>query len=148
MFEELKFIELSGEKYPVKCDLVVLEKIQDEFGSLNEFEKKIYPWNPVLDEAGEKIRDENGNVETEFQMPDIPTVNTALFFMVNEGEEIAAEREGREPRSYSRNEIVRKVDISPVSLALKLHTEYYRCFELKNEKTTQDQKNQKEAADS
>ncbi len=148
MFEELKFIELSGEKYPVKCDLVVLEKIQDEFGSLDVFEKKIYPWIPVLDEAGEKIRDENGNVETEFQMPDIPTVNTALFFMVNEGEEIAAEKEGREPRSYSRNEIARKVDISPVSLALKLHTEYYRCFELKNEKTTQDQKNQKEAADS
>ena len=148
MFEELKFIELSGEKYPVKCDLVVLEKIQDEFGSLDVFEKKIYPWIPVLDEAGEKIRDENGNVETEFRMPDIPTVNTALFFMVNEGEEIAAEKEGREPRSYSRNEIARKVDISPVSLALKLHTEYYRCFELKNEKTTQDQKNQKEAADS
>lgn len=148
MFEELKFIELSGEKYPVKCDLVVLEKIQDEFGSLDVFEKKIYPWIPVLDEAGEKIRDENGNVETEFQMPDIPTVNTALFFMVNEGEEIAAEKEGREPRSYSRNEIARKVDISPVSLALKLHTEYYRCFELKNEKTTQDQKNQKKAADS
>lgn len=148
MFEELKFIELSGEKYPVKCDLVVLEKIQDEFGSLDVFEKKIYTWIPVLDEAGEKIRDENGNVETEFQMPDIPTVNTALFFMVNEGEEIAAEKEGREPRSYSRNEIARKVDISPVSLALKLHTEYYRCFELKNEKTTQDQKNQKKAADS
>ena len=148
MFEELKFIELSGEKYPVKCDLVVLEKIQDEFGSLDVFEKKIYPWIPVLDEAGEKIRDENGNVETEFQMPDIPTVNTALFFMVNEGEEIAAEKEGREPRSYSRNEIARKVDISPVSLALKLHTESYRCFELKNEKTTQDQKNQKKAADS
>ena len=148
MFEELKFIELSGEKYPVKCDLVVLEKIQDEFGSLDAFEKKIYPWHPVLDEAGEKTREENGNVETEFQMPDIPTVNTALFFMVNEGEEIAAEKEGREPRSYSRNEIVRKVDISPVSLALKLHTEYYRCFELKNEKTTQDQKNQKKAADS
>lgn len=148
MFEELKFIELSGEKYPVKCDLVVLEKIQDEFGSLDVFEKKIYPWIPVLDEAGEKIRDENGNVETEFQMPDIPTVNTALFFMVNEGEEIEAEKEGREPRSYSRNEIARKVDISPVRLALKLHEEYYRCFELKNEKTTQDQTTQKKEADS
>ena len=148
MFEELKYIELSGEKYPVKCDMVVLEKIQNVFGSLDKFETKIYPWVPILDAEGEKVRDEDGKVETEFQMPDIQTVNTALFFMVNEGEEIAAEKEGREPRSYSRNEIVRKVDISPVSLALKLHTEYYRCFELKNEKTTQDQKNQKKAADS
>ena len=41
MFEELKYIELSGEKYPVKCDMVVLEKIQDEFGSLEEFEKRL-----------------------------------------------------------------------------------------------------------
>ena len=56
MFEELKYIELSGEKYPVKCDMVVLEKIQDEFGSLEEFEKKITPWEPKLDEAGEKIK--------------------------------------------------------------------------------------------
>lgn len=142
MFEELKYIELSGEKYPVKCDLVVLEKIQDEFGSLDEFETKIYPWVPILDAAGKKVRDEDGNVETEFQMPDIPAVNTALFFMVNEGEEIAAEKEGREPRSYSRNEIARKVDISPVRLAMKLHEEYYRCFDLKNEETTQDQKSQ------
>lgn len=148
MFEELKFIELSGEKYPVKCDLVVLEKIQDEFGSLDTFETKIYPWVPILDAEGEKVMDEEGNVETEFQMPDIPAVNTALFFMVNEGEEIAAEKEGREPRSYSRNEIARKVDISPVRLALKLHEEYYRCFELKNEKTTQDQKSRKREADS
>lgn len=148
MFEELKYIELSGEMYPVKCDMVVLEKIQNEFGSLDEFETKIYPWVPILDAEGEKTRDENGNVETEFQMPDIPTVNTALFFMVNEGEEIAAEKEGREPCTYSRNEIARKVDISPVRLALKLHAEYYRCFELKNEKTTQDQTSQKEKVDS
>lgn len=148
MFEELKYIELSGEKYPVKCDLVVLEKIQDEFGSLDTFETKIYPWVPILDAEGEKVMDEEGNVETEFQMPDIPAVNTALFFMVNEGEEIAAEKEGRELRSYSRNEIARKVDISPVRLALKLHEEYYRCFELKNEKTTQDQKSRKREADS
>lgn len=38
MFEELNYIEMSGKKYPIKCDLVVLEKIQDEFGDLNEFE--------------------------------------------------------------------------------------------------------------
>ena len=64
------------------------------------------------------------------------------------GKPVKAEKEGREPRSYSRNEIARKVDISPVRLALKLHEEYYRCFELKNEKTTQDQTTQKKEADS
>ena len=148
MFEELKYIELSGEKYPVKCDLVVLEKIQDEFGSLEEFEKKITPWEPKLDEAGEKIKNEKGNVETEFKMMDIKAMNTALYFMVNEGEEVAAEKVGREPHTYSRNEIVRKADINPGSLVLKLLKEYYRCFDLKNEETTQDQKSQENETNS
>ena len=62
MFEELKYIELSGENYPVKCDMVVLEKIQNEFGSLDKFETKNYPWVPILDAEGEKVRDEDGNV--------------------------------------------------------------------------------------
>lgn len=148
MFEELKHIELSGVQYPVKCDLVVLEKLQDEFGSLEEFEKKISPWKTKLDEAGDEVKDEKGNAVTEYKMPDISAVNAALHFMVNEGEEIAAEREKRAPHSYFRNEIARKADISPVILALKLRDEYYRCFELKNEKTTQDQKIQEKETDS
>ena len=38
MFESLKYIELSGEKFPIKCDMVVLEKIQEEYGNLDLFE--------------------------------------------------------------------------------------------------------------
>ena len=40
MFESLKYIELSGEKFPIKCDMVVLEKIQEEYGNLDLFEGK------------------------------------------------------------------------------------------------------------
>ena len=28
MFEKTNYIELSGEKYPIKCDILVLERIQ------------------------------------------------------------------------------------------------------------------------
>ena len=32
MFEELNKIEVSGVSYPVKCDMAVLEQLQEIFG--------------------------------------------------------------------------------------------------------------------
>lgn len=148
MFEELKTIELSGKVYPVRCDLVVLEKIQNEFGSLDAFEKGIITWEPELDEKGEKVKDTKGNVVNKGKLPDMQTLNTALCLMVNEGEEIQAEKEDRSPFLLSRDEIARRVDISPTKLALLLHDEFYRCFNPKNEKTTQDQTKQKKEINS
>ena len=46
MFEKTNYIELSGEKYPIKCDILVLERIQDKYEDLSEFEnglKRLYP---------------------------------------------------------------------------------------------------------
>lgn len=144
MFEGLKYIELSGEKYPVKCDLVVLEKIQDEFDSVDEFERRLIPWEPSLDEEGNVVKSEEGKILYKGKIPDIRAVNAALEYMVNEGEEILAEREGRKPNFFSRETIARRVDISPANLADQLHDEFNRCFHIKNEKTTQNQTETKE----
>ncbi len=141
MFEDLKTIKLSGEEYPIKCDLVVLEKIQDEFGSFDDFENGIRTWVPELDEDGEKVKDENGEIKTIFHLPDMRILNTALYFMVNEGEEIKAEKENRTPVLMSRDEIARKVELSPTILAIRLFDEYLRCFSIKNGETTQNQTN-------
>lgn len=139
MFEELKKITLSGEEYPIKCDLVALENIQEEFGSISEFEEKLMPWTPKLDENGKEVKAKNGNTVYMGRIPDIKAVNTALYYMAREGEEIAAEREKRKPRPMSREKLVRKVDLAPVDLADQLHKEFMRCMNVKNEKTTQDQ---------
>lgn len=144
MFEGLKCIELSGEKYPVKCDLVVLEKIQDEFDSVDEFERRLIPWEPSLDEEGNVVKSKEGKILYKGKIPDIKAVNAALEYMVNEGEEILAEREGRKPNFFSRETIARRVDISPANLADQLHDEFNRCFRIKNEKTTQNQTKTKE----
>ncbi len=48
MFEEMNTIELTGRKYPIKCDLLVLEKIQDKYGTIGEFEQKLMTWEPVF----------------------------------------------------------------------------------------------------
>lgn len=139
MFERLHTIILSGEKYPIKCDLLVLEKIQEEFGSINAFEEGLITWEPVLDENGEEVQQEDGTIKCRGRLPDIKVLNAALYFMVGEGEVIQAAEEGRAPRTMEKAEIIRKVDIQPQKLANQLHDEFYRCFYIKNGKATQNQ---------
>lgn len=137
MFEELKSIPLSGKEYPIKCDMLVLEKIQEEYGTIGEFEQAIMTWEPELDSDGNQIVDEEGKTKYHGKFPAARAVNDALIWMVNEGEAVTAEAEGRAAVQYSREEIVRKADLTLTDLANKLHDEFYRCFRVKNAETTQ-----------
>ena len=38
MFEGLSHITIAGTSYPIRCDLYVLECIQDKYGAIEEFE--------------------------------------------------------------------------------------------------------------
>lgn len=129
MFEKLNYITLSGVKYPIRCDLLVLEKLQDEFGSISDFENKILNW--------EKKVHPDGKEERTAKLPDIYAVNEALYFMVDEGIEIHNETAEKKMEPVSRKEILRKADISFNTLAAQLHDEFARCFETKNRETTQ-----------
>lgn len=137
MFEGLEYIELSGEKYPIKCDLLVLERIQEEFGSINEFEDGLLTWEPERDEKGFEILGEDGEPKYKGKFPSMKAVNAALYYMAVEGEAIIAEKERRKPRPITKEALVRKVDMRPTRLANILHGEFYRCFRLKNQETTQ-----------
>ena len=48
--------------------------------------------------------------------------------MVNEGEEIEAEREGRAPVVYTREELGRKAGAAIIGIVNQLHMEFYNCF--------------------
>ena len=79
-----------------------------------------------------------GNAKTFSMMPqffDFDLSNRSV--VVKEGEEIKAEEESRPVNEVDRNKILRKVDIPPKDLGTLLHEEFQRCFERKNEKTTQ-----------
>lgn len=138
MFEGLNHIELSGRSYPIRCDILVLEKIQEKYDSLDEFEAKLMTWEPELDEEGNKIREENGDIKYRGKLPDAKTLNDALYWMISEGEAVAAEEESRKPQAITREGIARKADLTPMELANQLHDEFYRCFKSKNGKTTQE----------
>ncbi len=126
MFETMRYVELSGEKYPLKCDILVLEKIQEEYEDLSDFENKLTGFQPDLDEEGEIVRNEEGYMVGRYGIPDAKTVRKALTWMVQEGLEI----EGKE--KIDEKEIARKVDVSPVEIGKQLREEFSRCFERKN----------------
>lgn len=146
MFEKLNEIELQGKKYPIKCDLLVLEEIQNEFDSLDEFERglvtveKIEEEKDEIEEAlEEELGEEAQKVQYKAKFPDMKKVSAALFLMVNEGEEITAELEGRAPVKYTRKELARKVGGSVIRVANQLHDEFYRCFFTINPKSQTEQ---------
>lgn len=49
MFEKMNQIKLSGDSFPLKCDLLVLEKIQDEYTDLGDFENRLTGFQPSKD---------------------------------------------------------------------------------------------------
>ena len=139
MFEKTNYIELSGEKYPIKCDILVLERIQDKYEDLSEFENRLNGFTPAVDENGEYKRNEEGRLVGFYGEPKIETLRDALEWMVREGIEIEREN-GKEIQEVSGKTLTRKVDMAPRELAEILHAEFARCFGRKNPKTTQREK--------
>lgn len=132
MFEKVNHIELSGEAYPIRCDMAVLEKIQDKYGDLIAFEDLIYKFEPKLDDKGKPVKNKEGLIIGTYGYPKISAVNDALYWFVEEGLDI------EEPgKTISRKELIRNVDLPPIDLARMVHDEYVRCFERKNAQTPQ-----------
>lgn len=139
MFEKINYIELSGVKYPIKCDILVLEKIQDKYTELSEFENKIRGFYPKIDEDGLVERNEDGLIVGISTTPDIKALKDALIWMVEEGIEIVNEESPEEYTLPLGTQLFRMVDIPPKELGEILHEEFNRCFVRKNAGTTQSQ---------
>jgi len=136
MFEKTGKIILSGEEYPIKCDILVLEKIQEKYGDLSEFEGKIRKFVPDQDEKGNLIQNEEGLYVGHYEYPDITAMIDLLYWSVMEGAEI----EGKQIEGLDRKTIMRQIDLSPLELSEILHKEYTKAFERKNTKTGQNLK--------
>lgn len=129
-------VVLSGEEYPIKCDMLVLEKIQDKYQDMSEFENKLTGFRPSRNQDGSIKKNEEGLQIGVTGIPDIKVLNDTLTWMLNEGMQV----ESGEEKEISREEAIRLVDISPEELGTKLHEEFMRCFERKNTSTTQNSK--------
>ena len=137
MFEKLNHITLSGIEYPIKCDMLVLEKIQDKYKDLAEFENKLSGFVPGVDENGEYTRNDEGRIIGYYGEPNMEALGDFLAWTIEEGIEIEKEESGAEMEIPERKKLIRSVDLAPRELMEILRKEFSRCFERKNGKTTQ-----------
>ena len=72
-------ITIDGETYPIYCDLLVLEKIQDEYESVNQFERELLGYEILRDENGEPLRAEDGTLLMAAKEPKMKAISPPII---------------------------------------------------------------------
>ena len=83
--ENMTEFTLLGQTYPLRCDLIVLEKIQDYVGDILEAEDKLRGFKPRVDSDG-VIDRTIGN----WTIPDIGLTTKAIFWMLQEAKAVTS----------------------------------------------------------
>ncbi|MBO5032169.1 MAG: hypothetical protein J6D08_09835 [Lachnospiraceae bacterium] len=135
MFEHTETIKLAGREYPIRCDINVLIEIQEQFGSLNEFEMLIAGIRAAKNPDGTTAVDENKRIIFERAEPSLKAIREILPCMLKE----AAEKDDL----TEAFDAVKNVKFDLYETAVKIHAEFSKCFERKN---VQSAKGQKETA--
>lgn len=78
--DELTKFEYNGTEYPLRCDLVVLEKIQNMTGDILQAEDLLRGYKPRVDKDG--VIDRTTGTWT---IPDVALTVQALVWMMEEG---------------------------------------------------------------
>ncbi len=129
--DKLTYIEVGKEKYPIKCDNLVLQQIQEEFGSVRLFEMVLIGLAAEKNPDGTDKRDDKGQIILKHVEPSIKAINFGLPLMVNEGLEIEAEQKNTDFKYLEDKEIIRSIQLSYLKLSEIMHKELARCFETK-----------------
>lgn len=86
MIDNIKYMEIDGEKFPIAYTLNVMEQIQEEFGSLDDWIEAME--HLKKDKDGNVEKDEDGNVKKE---PKIKNLIWTFTAFMNEGIDIENE---------------------------------------------------------
>lgn len=129
--QKLKRILINGKTYPIKMDLNVLETIQNEYGTINEFERDILGLKFAKDEDGKQLFNGEGEPRMIIGETSIRAIKVALPAMINEGLAIEAEEKGTAWEAVSDSFIFRNCNVSFELLGKMIHEEFRRCFEVK-----------------
>ena len=123
--KRLNHIELMGEKYPYKCTMSVLEKLQEKYGTINQFEKEFKFKNQKIGEDGKALLE-----------PGAGAISFALAAMIEEGMEI--EPGTGEPLTEAQIRAFACDEYGLHELFDIVDDEFSRCFDAKkNGKATQ-----------
>ena len=139
MYEKLNTVTIGGKKLPIKCDFNILQILQENFGTLKQFEQKLLGMTPITDEFGNQVYETNSNGEEVIKFrtsePSLKAIALALPMMINEGRQ-QAEAQGEELPDFDYKEAIKEADFSIIDVAVELHNEYRRCFDRKKLKAS------------
>lgn len=129
--EQLERIIIGGKTFPIKIDLNVLEKIQNDFDSINEFERKILGLKVITDKDGKVVFLDDNNPMMMKVEPSITAIKAVLPAMINEGLAVEAEEQNRSWEPVSDRYVFENCTIPFDMLAGIIHKEFKKCFATK-----------------
>lgn len=129
--EKLTRIFIGNESFPIKMDLNVLEAIQDQYGTVSEWEREILGLRYRFDENGKMILTEEGTPSMAKGEPSVKAIKFVLPIMIREGQEIEYEQTGKQYDPVTEDYVNRWVQISYRVLANIIHDEFAKCFRTK-----------------
>lgn len=119
MFEkELPKMKINGLEYPYKFDICVLEKVQQKYGDVMQFEYGIRGMIPAFKDGVLDLK------ETRWTVPNIDMTCNGIVWMIQEGIEIA----GSEEKAPDAKAIKRQDDYTITDLAKIVFEGYQSCF--------------------
>jgi len=137
---KMERIEIDGTSYPIRCDMNVLEEIQDERGiSISQFEREMIGAVILRDSEGKPQINEDMTLKLVKGNPKIKTLMMALELFINEGLAIEAEESGKALKQVTEREMRIKCDMSPEELSRILHDEFARCVAVKKKSSKREE---------
>lgn len=128
---DLKRILIGEKTYPFRIDLNVLQCIQEEYGTINQFERELMGLRYKKDEEGNQMYDESGKAVMELVEPSIRAIKTVLPLAINEGITIEADEQNKPAEVVTEEFVIRNCTIGYETLSEMLHEEFRRCFAIK-----------------
>ena len=128
---EMNKFSFRGDSFPLRCDLLVLEKIQDKVGDIMDAENEIRGFKPRVDS--------DGVVDTttgRWTIPSIGLVTQALVWMMEEAREITNGQYG----IPSVKDLKQQTDYTIGELATIVYKEFSSCIAGKKKKKTRNTK--------
>lgn len=128
--DEMRRFDFQGQSYPLRCDLLVLEKIQERVGDILDADYKIRGFIPRVDADG--VIDTTTGRKT---FPDIGLVCAALVWMMQEAKDVT----GGVYDIPTTKDLKQQDDYTLGELSLIVYKEFADCLSGKK-KTNQETK--------
>lgn len=135
---EMNKFSFRGDSFPIRCDLLVLEKIQDKIGDIQLAEYEIKGFKPRIDADG--VMDTSTGRWT---IPNISLVIQALVWMMEEAKSVT----NGQYQIPSAQDLKQQDDYTISELSLIVYKEFSSCIAGKKKKKNTTTKRNKKKTD-